>query len=172
MSDKRVALDCDGTLVHVHKLYPGKAKLVGVPIYERDGLSFQVVERPSARAFVERLIEAGLSPVVITGGAQRFQRFVLRVAGLDDLIETLYGYENSRDIRPAKDWVLIDDLSAKSSGTVEKLERLSGLSKTVTAADKWDELVASHYIQCHEFRGERDEHPLTELADRILERLG
>lgn len=102
----------------------------------------------------------------------QFQRFVLRAAELDDLIDALYGFDNSGDIKPAKDWLLIDDTPADNSGTVEKLKQLSGQCQAALAASKWDEIVVRHYKPCTKFQGKDDEHPLTELTYQVLKRLG
>jgi hypothetical protein len=171
-NERRLVIDCDGALVYTHKLFEGRKPLPGVEIYERDGLSFQVVTRPSARDFLERLWEAGFTPEVMTAGLSRFQTLVLNIAELGELVDQVWGADTMCRLSPIDDFLLVDDQHHGTVGVIDKLSCLSGRSTTGMSEAELNEFLLRHYMRCTEFRGSDDPVPLTELVQPILSRFG
>lgn len=163
-TDVAVCIDCNGTLVHVKLLSGPGTGLPGLREFERGGDWFQVIVRPSAAAFIERLTDLSIPVYVITSGSTKIQSFILNVAELAREVNGVYGVGTWQDVELPARWVHVDD--SPCSAVEDKLQALA----RGAAVDK--HFLERHFIQCAGFTGTTDDAPLTDLLPAVLAKLG
>ncbi len=162
-------VDCDGTLLHKHGLYRPEDALANVRVFERQGMTFQVVGRPSAAAFLKHFDDKRVITACVTGGSSRNADFAFAVAELR--IGRSFGAGEKLPV-VANKWVLVDDNLSSSSDLHDKFAQILGKSRSQLSKSEIDEAIANNFVHCQTFRGEADNHPLTDLIPVISEKLG